>query len=86
MWVCSGLNQVRYDIFDFCVSRHRQGPEEFFANGRCNVQGDCYSGNSGIVRSSNEQLEFVACWGHARRKVVDSQTYKLEGETLLKMI
>jgi len=55
-------------------------------NSRCKVQGDCYSGNTGIVLSSNERLEFVACWGHARRKVVDSQTYKPEGETLRKMI
>ncbi len=86
MWVYSGLNQARYNIFDFRVSRHREGPEEFFASSRCKVQGDCYSGNTGIVLRSNERLEFVACWGHARRKVVESQTYKAEGEVLLKMI
>ena len=86
MWVYSGLNQASYNIFDFRVSRHREGPEEFFASSRCKVQGDCYSGNTGIVLRSNERLEFVACWGHARRKVVESQTYKAEGEVLLRMI
>ena len=86
MWVYSGLRQAPYNIFDFRVSRHREGPEEFFATSRCKVQGDCYSGNTGIVLGSNERLEFVACWGHARRKVVESQTYKPEGEVLLRMI
>jgi len=38
MWVYSGLNQARYNIFDFRVSRHRERPEDFFASSRCKVQ------------------------------------------------
>jgi transposase len=86
MWVYSGLDSAPYNIFDFRVSRHRDGPDEFFASSRCKVQGDCFSGNLSVVIQSDERLEFVACWSHARRKVVDAVTYKAEAETLLGMI
>lgn len=86
MWVYSGLYRARYNIFDFRVSRHRDGPEEFFQASRCKVQGDCFSGNKSVVLKSDGRLEFVACWGHARRKVVEATTYKKEGEFLLELI
>ena len=69
MWVYSGLHLAPYNIFDFRVSRHRDGPDDFFRHSRCKVQGDCFSGNRSVVIHSDERLEFVACWGHARRKV-----------------
>jgi len=86
MWVYSGLVLAPYNIFDFRVSRHRDGPDDFFKNSRCKVQGDCFSGNTSVVLHSNERLEFVACWAHARRKVVEAQTYAAEGQLLLGMI
>ena len=86
MWVYSGLFAARYNIFDFRVSRHRDGPDDFFKASRCKVQGDCFSGNVSVVIHSDERLEFVACWAHARRKVVEAQTYADEGQTLLGMI
>ena len=39
-----------------------------------------------MVLQSDERLTFVACWAHARRKVVEAQMYKAEGEVLLGMI
>ena len=86
MWVYSGLHRALYNIFDFRVSRHRDGPDDFFQNSRCKVQGDCFSGNRSVVLHSDERLEFVACWGHARRKVVEATTYQPECELLLGMI
>lgn len=86
MWVYSGLHLALYNIFDFRVSRHRDGPDDFFRNSRCKVQGDCFSGNRSVVLHSDERLEFVACWGHARRKVVEATTYRSECELLLGMI
>lgn len=86
MWVYSGLHQAPYNIFDFRVSRHRDGPDEFFRDSRCLVQGDCFSGNLSVVVESAGRLTFVACWSHARRKVVDAQTYQAESQTLLGMI
>jgi len=86
MWVYSGLHLARYNIFDFRVSRHRDGPDDFFRNSRCTVQGDCFSGNLSVVIHSDERLTFAACWGHARRKVVEATTYAKECELLLGMI
>lgn len=86
MWVYSGLSEAPYNIFDFRVSRHRDGPDEFFADSRCMVQGDCFSGNKSVVVHSQERLTFVACWGHARRKLVEAQTYAVERTTLIGLI
>lgn len=86
MWVYSGLHLAKYNIFDFRVSRHRDGPDDFFQNSNCKVQGDCFSGNRSVVIHSDDRLEFVACWGHARRKVVEATTYKPECDLLLGMI
>lgn len=86
MWAYSGLHLAPYNIFDFRVSRHRDGPDDFFRNSRCKVQGDCFSGNRSVVLHSDGRLEFVACWGHARRKVVESTTYRPECDLLLGMI
>jgi hypothetical protein len=86
MWVYSGLHQAPYNIFDFRVSRHRDGPDDFLKNSRCKVQGDCFSGNTSVVLDSDGRLEFVACWSHARRKVEAATTYQKEAEQLLRMI
>jgi hypothetical protein len=86
MWVYSGLYLARYNIFDFRVSRHRDGPDDFFCNSRCTVQGDCFSGNLSVVIQSDDRLTFAACWGHARRKVVEATTYAKQCELLLGMI
>ena len=86
MWVYSGLLKAPYNIFDFRVSRHRDGPDEFFATSRCKVLGDCFSGNTSVVMHSDERLEFVACWTHARRKLVEASTYQDQRDQLLSMI
>ena len=86
MWVYSGLHAAPYNIFDFRVSRHRDGPDDFFRQSQCKVQGDCFSGNRSVVLNSDGRLEFVACWGHARRKFVEATTYTPERDLLLGMI
>ena len=64
MWVYSGLHDAPYNIFDFRVSRHRDGPDDFLRHSRCQVQADCFSGNLSVVLHSDDRLEFVACWSH----------------------
>jgi transposase len=86
MWVYSGLHTAAYNIFDFRVSRHRDGPDDFFRHSQCKVQGDCFSGNRSVVLNSDGRLSFVACWGHARRKFVEATTYAPERDLLLGMI
>ena len=86
MWAYRGLDQAPYNIFDFRVSRHRDGPDEFFRNSRCTVQGDCFSGNTSVVIQSNERLQFAACWAHARRKIYDVDKKNVHREKLLGLI
>jgi transposase len=86
MWAYCGLFQAPYNIFDFRVSRHRDGPDDFLATSRCKVQADCFSGNTSVVLQSDGRLEFVACWSHARRKVEQATTYQKDAEQLLGMI
>jgi transposase len=86
MWAYRGLDQAPYNIFDFRISRHRDGPEEFFRNSRCVVQGDCFSGNKSVVLQSNERLKFAACWAHARRKVYEVNAKNPHRGPLLDMI
>lgn len=38
MWAFQGLLRAPYNIFDFRVSRHRDGPDEFFRDSHCVVQ------------------------------------------------
>jgi hypothetical protein len=75
-----------YNIFDFRVSRHRDGPDDFFRDSRCTVQGDCFSGNLSVVLRSEERLTFAACWSHARRKLVECTTYQEECGLLLGLV
>lgn len=87
MWAYSGLHRAPYNIFDFRVSRHRDGPDDFFRSSKdCKVQGDCFSNNKSVVVRSDGRLQFVACWSHARRKVVESKTYKEQADQLIGMI
>jgi hypothetical protein len=57
----SGLHLAPHNIFDFRVSRHRDGPDDFFQHSRCKVQGDCFSGTLSVVLKSDQRLEFGAC-------------------------
>lgn len=86
MWVYSGLHHAPYNIFDFRVSRHRDGPDEFLRNSHCKVQADCFSGNTSVIVHSDGRLEFVACWSHARRKVKKAEMHRAEADTLEAMI
>lgn len=38
-----------YDIFDFRVSRHRDGPDEILSGYQGHVMADCYSGDMSVV-------------------------------------
>ena len=86
IWAYRGLVKAPYNIFDFRISRHRDGPEEFFRTSECIVQGDCFSGNTSVVLQSEGRLRFAACWAHARRKVYDVNKDNPHRKKLLDMI
>lgn len=86
MWAYGGLHNAPYNIFDFRISRHRDGPQEFLANSQGHVQGDCFSGNKSVVIASAGRLTFSACWAHARRYAVECVDYKEDCEMFLNMV
>ncbi|MDA0660433.1 MAG: IS66 family transposase [Planctomycetota bacterium] len=74
MWAYRGQT-VKLNVFDFTVSRHRDGPELFFADYRGTMMGDCWHGFESIVVASNGLMERGACNYHARRKFISSAAY-----------
>jgi len=70
MWAYRGVS-IPVNVFDFTVSRHRDGPDLFLVeNGyEGTLLGDCYGANTGIYMRSNGLIAHAACVAHARRKV-----------------
>ena len=56
-------------VFDFTVSRHRDGPDDVLDDFEGNLLGDCWSGFQKIDVRSDSRITFAACWAHARRKI-----------------
>ncbi|MEX0794370.1 MAG: IS66 family transposase [Pirellulaceae bacterium] len=56
-------------VFDFTVSRHRDGPDDVLGDFTGNLIGDCWSGFQKIDVRSDSRITFAACWAHARRKI-----------------
>ena len=67
MWAYRGVN-VKLNLFDFTVSRHRDGPEWFFDDWVGKLLGDCWHGFERIVLDSMGAILRAACNSHARRK------------------
>ena len=74
MWAYRGTT-VKLNVFDFTVSRHRDGPELFFADYQGTMLGDCWSGFEAIAVASAGNILRAACNSHARRKIRNSTSY-----------
>ncbi len=74
MWAYRGVN-VKLNLFDFTVSRHRDGPELFFAGYQGTLLGDCWHGFEAIAVASDGRIVRAACNAHARRKFENSNSY-----------
>ena len=70
MWIYRGDDDHPYNVFDFTVSRSRDGPARFLRGFRGTLLADAYGGYDGIV--VNQDLPRAGCWAHARRKFVDA--------------
>jgi transposase len=82
MWAYSGADDAPYDIFDFRVSRHRDGPAEFLAGYGGHVMADCYSGNLSVVLDKKSSMTRMACWAHARRKIFEAKDHDQAASSL----
>jgi transposase len=86
MWAYRAV-EMPINVFDFTVSRHRDGPQEFLQNYTGKLMADCYSGYESIALKSDSRIQRGACWGHARRKVFEGRSsHPLESSVLLAMI
>jgi transposase len=74
MWAYRG-NSIKLNVFDFTVSRHRDGPDSFFADYRGTILGDCWHGFGAIAAESAGAIVRAACNSHARRKFEDAVDY-----------
>jgi transposase len=74
MWAYRGMS-VPLNVFDFTVSRHRDGPDDFLIanNYQGTILGDCYTGYTGISVRSAENIRHAACNSHARRKIFEAR-------------
>ena len=74
MWGYRGQT-VKLNLFDFTVSRHRDGPELFFEDYTGTILGDCWHGFGAIAAASDGAIVRAACNSHARRKFEDATDY-----------
>src|SRR6266436_275506 len=73
-WVYIGDAFHPYSVYDFTMSRSRDGPAAFLADYHGFLQADAYGGYDGIFLGSNGTILEVACWAHARRKFYDARS------------
>jgi transposase len=72
MWAYRGIT-VPINVFDFTVSRHRDGPQIFLEGFTGTLMADCYSGYDAVQTASDGRIIRAACAVHARRKVFNAR-------------
>jgi transposase len=72
-WPYIGPAEYPYTVYDFTMSRARDGPATFLAGYEGYLQADAYGGYDGIFTGSNGRITEVACWAHARRKFYEAR-------------
>lgn len=68
MWAYRSL-ELPFNVFDFTVSRHRDGPDWMLSDFTGILLGDCWSGFQKIELRTGARIQRAACWAHARRKL-----------------
>jgi len=72
MWAYRSIT-APINVFDFTVSRHRDGPELFLEGFTGSLMADCYSGYGSVETKSEGRITRAACVAHARRKVFEAR-------------
>jgi transposase len=71
LWIYFGDHLHPYNVFDFTMSRKRDGPSRFLKGFHGHLQADAFSGYDGIYAGGS--VVEVGCNAHARRKFVEAQ-------------
>lgn len=66
-WPYIARGDAPYTVFDFTISRDRDGPMSMLAGWCGFLHADAYSGYDPVIHASNGLIIEVACWTHARR-------------------
>jgi transposase len=86
-WTYVGDREHPYSVYDFTMSRSRDGPQNFLAAFQGYLHADAYAGYDAIFLGSGDQVIEVACWAHARRKFFDARkNYPREAHQVLDWI
>ncbi len=86
-WTYIGDQEHPYSVYDFTMSRSRDGPQNFLEAFQGYLQADAYAGYDAIFLGSGDQIIEVACWAHARRKFFDARkNYPREAHQVLDWI
>ena len=67
MWVYVGDDAHPYNVFDFTLSRGRDGPKYFLKDYNQVLLADGYGGYNGVVAGNG--IVRAGCWAHLRRKI-----------------
>lgn len=71
MWVYVGDAEHPYNVFDFTLSRGRDGPKYFLQDYNQVLLADAYGGYDGVV--AGNAIVRAGCWAHLRRKVIEAE-------------
>lgn len=74
LWTYIGDESHRGVVFDYTVSRARDGPAAFLKKFRGFLQADAYGGYDGIYTGSKGTVIEVGCWAHTRMKFADAES------------
>ena len=85
MWTYRSIT-APIDVFDFTISRHRDGPELFLDGFTGTLMADCYAGYDAVQTKSEGRILRGACVAHARRKVFNARdNHPVHAAVLLSM-
>ena len=71
MWVYVGDQAHPYNVFDFTLSRGRDGPKYFLKDYDQVLLADAYGGYDGVVAGNG--IVRAGCWAHQRRKIIEAE-------------
>ena len=66
-WPYIARGDAPYTVYDFTISRDRDGPMSMLRGWSGFLHADAYSGYDPVIHASNGLIIEVACWAHARR-------------------
>lgn len=86
-WTYVGDDRHPYSVYDFTMSRSRDGPCRFLKSFQGYLHADAYAGYDAIYLGTENRVTEVACWAHTRRKFFDARNnYPREAHQVLEWI